>query len=279
MQLHSNHTAYVNVESMDNYKDEQDLDNYRKHLLIKSEPQRNFIRRLFNEKKINVFEACSGNSRLLYALAQAGLLNQGTGIELSLNRHIFAEKWKEALGHDHIVNVNDDVLDYRAPDSFFHLGLCITGAFGYFAPVDNGHPLKLLQKMNGLLVAGGKLILELYTHRATIELCRQNQGSIKMWKELEDGDPFRFILTDYTYAETDRILNCRETFVRRDGLIDDSKTEVLRIYDATEICGLLDKAGFGNISLFSDWNGAELMAGADVIIVVSEKIRKTRTDF
>lgn len=263
--------AYSNVEQMSNYKTREELNNYRSYLLEKSKIQSDFIKSYF-DKKIKVFEACSGNSRLLYRLYIDGILEEGVGVEISLSRVNFAQDWKQDFPDIKVLNICEDVIEYEPKRDYYDLAVCITGAFGYFYPINISYPEILLKKFNSLLRKDGYLLLELYQHVDTIKFCKMNDKSeFFSWKELPESDPFRFYLTKYTFYEMEKCLECKEIFIRRDGYIDDSKSEVLRIYSLDEIGKMIKENNFEIQDVFSDWDKKEYRPLSNSMIIMAKK--------
>ena len=268
----SNLRAYTNIEQMCNYKNAEELNNYRQHLLKKSGLQSEFIKSYFNNK-IKVFEACSGNSRLLYRLFMDSILEEGIGVEISSSRVVFAEEWKKQFPEAPVSNICSDIIKFEGKEDYFDLAVCITGALGYFYPIDKLYPDVLLSKLYKMLKKDGFLLLELYQHVNDIKFCMMNEvKELKRWLELPESDPFRFYLTKFLYHEIERCLECKEIFVRRDGYIDDSKNEVLKIYSIDEISNMLTVKGFKIENMYSEWDKEENSASSDKLIIMARKM-------
>ena len=129
--------SYEGVEHPDNFADRAAVDVYRQAALDKSRTQADFITRIFPAAR-TVLEACCGNGRLLIFLAQH--LDHGHGFDLSKSRVAFGNRW---IADQAIANVDiwcDDVLSPspRLSGLRAQLGICITGAFGYFEPLTRG---------------------------------------------------------------------------------------------------------------------------------------------
>jgi len=267
----SNLKAYDNIERMSNYKNAEELTKYRNYLLEKSKIQSDFIKGFFNEKA-KIFEACSGNSRLLYRLYIDDLLQEGKGVEISSSRVNFAEQWKKDFNQANIANICEDIIEYNIKEQYYNLVICITSAFGYFYPIDETYPSILLDKFKDMLQKDGYLLLELYQHPKVIEFCKMDDNKkMKRWIELPEDDPFRFYLTEYTYHESQNCLEGKEIFIRRDGYIDDSKREIIKIYPYEEIKGILEGKGFSIEGAYSDWDKKEYDINADKLIIIAKK--------
>lgn len=268
--------SYDKVESLSNFATADDLDKYKALQISKSTAQCSFIKKeCYNGKKIRFIEYCSGNSRLLYALNAVEILQSGIGIEISKTRHTFAESWRKQLGIQQatISNVNGDAIDCHVISPCADVALCVTGAFQYFAPRRDTYENIFLSMARRSLVPGGILILEIYNHPTEIAGCMMSTDyTYRSWIELPESDPFRYYLTHYMYLPAIKALDAKEIFVKRDGFIDDTKREVLRIYSASEIFDLLDNNGFKMTGYYSDWNKAKGDASADKSIIVAEAV-------
>ena len=268
----SNLKAYDNIEKNSNYKNPQELIRYRNHLLQKSQVQAEFIKG-YCDKKLKVFEACSGNSRLLYQLHMDLILEEGTGIEISRSRTDFAEEWKKEFPGVKVSNICQNLIECQVPDEYYDLAVCITGAFGYFYPIDTSYPDLLLNKFNKLLKSDGCLLLELYQHVNTIEFCKMNnKHEYNNWVELPESDPFRYYLSKYTFFVLERCLESKEIFIKRDGYIDDTKKEVLKVYSLREVNIMLEQNGFKLEGAYSEWDKKEYNDQSEKLIIMARKI-------
>lgn len=250
--MHVNLTAYDGYEDMSNYKTPEALEAYRSMLLKRTEKQRDFIKNLFGGSGINVFEACSGNSRLLYSLSLAGLLEMAIGVEISETRHNFAQLWKADLGIHNVHNECADVTYFaEPPNSWLDLVVCLSNAFLYFEPIHKKAPRWFLEVASKGLVHDGKLLLEIRDYHREIEFCKK-WGRFGNSIEFEDGDPFFKMEQMYSYDSKKKFLTVSNYFARRDGFTSDN-TEVFRIYTDEEIRQLLNKCGFKDIQIYPDW--------------------------
>ena len=270
----ANLRAYDNIEKMSNYNSPEELKKYREHLLKKSRAQADLISSYFTEKaKLKVFEACSGNSRMLYQLHLDGILEEGIGVEISNSRAKFAEEWKKEFNGINVTNICGDIIKYESKTDYYDLIICITGALGYFYPIDTNYPEILIKKFNEMLKYKGYLLLELYQHANGVNFCMMDEKKeFNTWVELPESDPFRYYLMKYTYHEDEGCLDSKEIFIRRDGYIDDSKNEVLKIYSLDEISQLLGNNGFKIKNIFSEWDKKKYNESDEKLIIMAEKI-------
>ena len=265
-----NTRSYDKVEAVSNFKTSEDVDKYCKLQVMKSVSQAAFIKEVcFKGKKLRVLEYCSGNSRLLYTLNAGEILSTGIGIEISKTRYEFAESWRKRLGLESIQNINGDAIDVRVVSPCVDVALCVTGAFQYMFPRSSMYDTIFMHAVRRSLVPGGHLILELYNHPTPVAACMMSDtGEYRSWYELPESDPFRYYLTHYNYIPATKTLDAKEIFVRRDGWIDDSKREVLRLYSPSEITDLLETSGFKTVGFFGGWDSRKADALSDKNVIV-----------
>jgi hypothetical protein len=263
---------HKNLHSYDNYElfTDNDLEsNYRESKLLSSEQHVNFIKKKFENKKINVVELGSGNSKTLFNLSLSNVLNHGYGFEISKSRHRFAQKWKEDLKIQNVENILDDFMNIKKHnvkniDLFFIVDI----AFQFCEPIKQGSDKKLLFEIYDILNIDGKLILEIDGCGKIINSTKINN---KIWEEFDDKDPWQFSLWDCKYNEDLSFLYWDKTFINRN---DNSKcysSVVLKIYKKNEITNLLKEIGFKNINLYSDWDLSEYKDDYGNYIIVCEK--------
>src|SRR2546423_1382739 len=89
--------GYEGYEQVANFSTHEDLENYRQLLSKKTERQLGFIARQLPQRRLRVIEFCSGNGRLLMALARENMLEYGLGVEIAQSRVDFARRWASDL--------------------------------------------------------------------------------------------------------------------------------------------------------------------------------------
>jgi SAM-dependent methyltransferase len=240
-------TGYEGFEHPENFPTAEALQDYRKLLLQKTEAQVAFIARHLGKRKLRVIEFCSGNGRLLVALALEGILDWGLGVEISQSRVAFAEQWGADLGLSGMIrHVAADALEF---DGFepgtFDLAVCITGAFAYFKPIRESAPIELLNNLRRAIIPRGHLLLELYPMpQERKQMFALNNGKLRTWQPLPPEDRFAYYLDDFEYWEDQRILRHGKIFIGRNGMIDAGRVEVLAYYTHAELLNLLSQNGF-----------------------------------
>jgi SAM-dependent methyltransferase len=251
-------TGYEGYERPEQFPTRAALLDYRRLLLEKTEPQVAFIGRRLGARQLRVIELGSGNGRLLVALALAGLLERGVGVEISRSRSAFARAWATDLGLTTIEFVTGDALAFTAFDAAsFDLAVCITGAFNYFYPISEQAPEQVLRTMRLALTPGGAALLELYQlPERRRRMFALNDGRLRLWQPLPAEDRFAYYLDDLQYWADRQVLKHEKTFIGRDGTIDSGRVEVLKYYAIDEISALLTRAGYATVSVHGDFTDA-----------------------
>ncbi|MDC0156184.1 class I SAM-dependent methyltransferase [Verrucomicrobia bacterium] len=263
-----NINAYKQVENAQNYKTTKELEEYRSKRINDVLPATEFIEKsICKGAPLRVLEYCSGSSCLLYSLEKRGLLEKGFGVEISENRFGFAERWKNDHGFVKVNNLNLNVEDLDFPEDSFDLIILVDSAFCYFFPENFDLPEKVVSQISKWLVKGGKCIFDMMTRVKDREMCNKH-GSHSYWLEFEAENPFRFGLYKQEIVDSDNsIMFTQNTYIRRDGFIDDSKKEFTRFYTLHEISKMLDRYEMNTVDCFSDFDGNTYEEGASERLV------------
>jgi SAM-dependent methyltransferase len=260
--------AYEGLEAT--FPDRATLNAYRARMLARSAEQAKLISGLLQHG--SVFEIGCGNGRLLIELARRGGLRLGVGIDTAHSRIEFARKWAQELLLDALNFEQADVLDYEPPDRTYDAIVCITGTFAYFEPLIGTAATALLRRWAGALRPGGLLVLELYPHPELVRLLAVASDRLRLWQELEAGDPWRFYLSELWLD--DGILVHEKTFIHRTtGEIDAGRRERLMLYTQQQITGLLADAGLTEIVCRDGWTDRPY-CGSETMVVTA----RTRCD-
>lgn len=264
--IHKNLSCYNNYEIFENDKLEHE---YRNSKLRSSNSHVNFVKNIFGDRKINVVELGSGNSKTLYNFSINNLLNYGFGFEISKTRYEFAEKWKKDLKIENVKNILDNFLnlknyEIKNIDLFFVVDL----AFQFCEPIEYGSEKNILFDIYNLLNENGKLILELDGCSKIINSSKINN---KIWEEFDSSDPWQFSLWDCNYNEKNGFLNWDKTFISRNENKKDFSSVTLKIYKQTEIEKLLNEVGFKKINFYQNWRFGKMEDDGTEFIIVAEK--------
>jgi SAM-dependent methyltransferase len=155
--------AYEGLEDAASFADRATLERYRAGLLDRTAPQAQFVAGYLGARA-RVLEVACGNGRLLIDLARRGTLAHGLGVDLARSRIAFARAWAADEQIDVLQFDVADALDPRHEPGGFSGALCVTGAFGYFEPLQSGAGARLTRVLLDALEPGGRLFLELYPH-------------------------------------------------------------------------------------------------------------------
>jgi SAM-dependent methyltransferase len=268
-------SGYEGFERLETFPSVRELEAYRSLLLEKTRLQVDFVRRKLGDHPFRVMEFGAGNGRFLIALALQGMLEEGVGLEIAHSRVAFAQRWVQDLSLPQVRPIQADVLEFTDyPNEHFDLALCITGAFNYFRPIDEGAPRTLLRRLHTALRPDGHLLLELYTMPARrARMLALNDGRLRLWNPLPPEDRFAYYLDDFQYWAESRILRHEKIFIGRDGTVDAGRVEVLAYYSPAEMKDeLLTPAGFEDIRFFGDFQGAPACAeDSGILIVLARK--------
>ncbi len=254
--------AYQNVESLNNYRNADELAKYRMQRLNDVQKNSNYIKRyVYRERPLRVLEYCSGSSCLLYSLESQGILEKGVGIEISPSRHMFAERWKEDHHFQKVENLNINVQDSDFEDNSFDLILMVDSAFNYFYPEDPSLPSKILRNSWQYLSKGGFLLFNMMTRVRERERFKK-EGVYRYWIEMPEDNPFRFGLYQQEMLSWEEsLILTQNIYIHKNGTIDDSKKEVTKFYSLNNLKDLLISNGFGEFKKSENFDDAEYLEG------------------
>jgi ubiquinone/menaquinone biosynthesis C-methylase UbiE len=272
----SNLNSYDNVESLSNFKNDLEIQQYREHKLRETINTVNFLRKIFShdilEHGIKVLELGSGNSKLLYQLALQKLLNQGYGIEVSKSRFEFAEKWKKDLQINNIKNINADILaidleQFTGVDLF----ICVDNALQFLEPIKKNSVLELFFKISKILHKEGYVVLELWSMHNILKNIYAHNGIYKTWQEFGDFDPFAYMIESIELDDENYVV-WNKRFLHRHDLIKSSDMQnILKPYSPKEISRLLVTAGFSDVRIYKNFEFEPHEYNHDEYVVVAKK--------
>ncbi len=263
-----NRHAYVGIEQVSGYADRESLLEYRRGRLVKYAPVVDFLVAR-SAAPISVVEIGSGSSALLYALAQAGRLHQGLGIELSPSRHEFAELWKQDDGVANVTNLNASFDECAMAAATWDWLVVVDNTFTYLAPEDAGYPAQLLRQAFAALKDDGRVLLDF------INYARRVPGTdYRQWARYPDTDPYSFGL--YSNKIEAGVNHCESIFIKRDGS-EWHKREQSQVYPLAELAALLGSCGFVVQEVFAMFDGeAYVESESDRLLVVAGKRALTK---
>ena len=259
--------AYDGLEAA--FADADALERYRVSMLERTTAQADFLApRLAGG---DALEIGSGNGRLLIELARRGAIRTGLGIDVARSRIEFARAWAADLGLSAVRFDVADALTHDLGRARFDAALCITGAFGYFEPLQEGAGAALAHRFAAALRPGGLLCLELYPHPEYVRLLEHASAELQLWRELPPDDPWRFYLSRLLLNRATGVLTHEKTFVHRHtGEVDSGRVERLRLYSPEEIRTVVEAAGFEDVVLYDDWSERPY-AGGEIQVLTAAR--------
>jgi SAM-dependent methyltransferase len=263
--------AYEGVESLDRFASTAELHDYRRGLIEKTELELGFIRREVGERKLRVLELGTGGGRLLIALALAGMLWSGMGVDLARSRVTSARRWAADLGLDNVEFVVGDVLE---PETWlageFDLIVGISNLLGYLRPVRHDALSEVLRRCYRSLAPGGCLLLEFYqlTERRR-QILALSDNRLRTWMPLPAWDRFAYYLSDFDYDPASGVLHHEKTFIGRDGSIDTGRVEELSFHTRDEVLEWLGPEGRVRHRAFRSYAGVPYSDDATQVILIA----------
>lgn len=147
--------------------------------------------------------------------------------------------------------------DMREPirGARFDVALSLFTSFGYFA--DEADDRKVLRSVAGMLVPGGRLLIEVLNGQREREQFEPRQwfsvGKTAVMEERHLDSAGRRLVVQRTVSTP----NARETDVH-----------AIRIYSGEEVDAALRDAGFAQVQLCGDWNGEPLTPESHRVLAV-----------
>jgi len=249
MNRHTNLLAYNDHEIFTSYDKAR---HYKAEKLASTKKNIAFIKEHFN-KPISVLEIGSGNSKFLYSLHFASMLEKGYGVEISKSRFDFANQWKAEMEICNVTNFNENAITFdlsKIPK--VDLIYCVDLALQFFEPVEGKSDIKLLQRYYNHLNPGGKIILELDCHHRLIKNMKDGEFNTT-WQEFDEPDPWRYLLWGCRYNKTNKHMRIEKTFIRRDSVEISKSDVILKNYERSDIVDMLKQCKFKNIEVRENW--------------------------
>jgi SAM-dependent methyltransferase len=246
----TNFEAYEDVESFDNYQTEEALRAYRRERLQRHEPYVALLARLGAAPDgLDVVDVGAGSSAFLYALAAAGLLRRGVGVELSASRHAFAERWRLDEEHTRIENVQANFVDLTLPAGSFDRFTAIDDTYLYLRPEDNRYPGLLLEAALSALRPGGILLLDF---RNDLALAREIPREGREFDvDLPPTNAFATAHYRQVPSEDRRQLLNESVYVSRSGE-ERRKVEITEVCNVDALAETARDVGFASVRAYGD---------------------------
>jgi ubiquinone/menaquinone biosynthesis C-methylase UbiE len=199
----------------------------------------------------DVLDAPCGFGRHSIPLARAGYRVVGADRSAALldeaRRRSGGERWPKF--------VQADYRDLPQPDESFDLALNLFSSLGYLGDEQDTRALVELRRV---LRPDGRLVIETM-HRDLLV----SRWSEQDWRLLGEG---RLLLEQRTFDPASGVAQMTQTLVPSNGARE-SRTTSLRIYSATELLAMLDRAGFTDAKCHGDLDGGPFDVGTRLVIV------------
>jgi SAM-dependent methyltransferase len=150
--------------------------------------------------------------------------------------------------------------DYRElpfPDDGFDAALNLFSSLGYLGDEED---TRALTEIRRVLRPGGRLVIETNHRDALVERWRDTD-----WHLVGEG---RLLLDQRTFDPAAGIAQSTQTLIESNGQRE-SRTWSLRVYTATELVGMLNRAGFESARCYGDLEGGPFGTGTRLVIVAT----------
>lgn len=148
--------------------------------------------------------------------------------------------------------------DYRRlpfADESFDAALNLFSSIGYLGDEED---TKALAEIGRVLRPGGRLVIE--TMHRDLLVARWSEQD---WRALGEG---RLLLEQRTFDQAAGIVQSSQTVILSNGERD-SRTWSIRVYTATELVAMLERAGFAEAKCYGDLDGGPLTPSTRLVIV------------
>jgi ubiquinone/menaquinone biosynthesis C-methylase UbiE len=199
----------------------------------------------------DVLDAPCGFGRHSIPLARAGYRVTGADRSQALlddaRRRTQGERWPKW--------VHADYRDLPMGDESFDLVVNLFSSLGYLGDEED---VRALAEFRRVLRPDGRLVIETM-HRDRLVRVFAEQD----WKLLGEG---RLLLEQRTFDPAAGVVQMTQTVVPTDGTRE-SRTMSLRVYTATELCAMLERAGFTETRCYGDFDGTPFGTETRLVIV------------
>jgi SAM-dependent methyltransferase len=199
----------------------------------------------------DVLDAPCGFGRHSIPLARAGF--RVTGADRS--RALLEDARRRAAGERWPKWAQADYRDLPMPDESFDLVINMFTSLGYLG---DDQDTRALAELRRVLRPDGRLVIE------TMHRDRLVRGFTEQdWKLLGEG---RLLLEQRTFDPASGLVQMTQTYIPSNGARE-SRTMSLRVYTATELLAMLDRAGFGEARCLGGLDGEPFGTDTRLVIV------------
>lgn len=206
----------------------------------------------------SVLDCPCGYGRHSIALAKRGFHVLGSDI----NHEMLAVAHQNADGTGNLSFACENMLHLEYQESW-NAVINMFLAFGFFEEESDNN--QVLQNFHNALIPGGRFLLH-----TDVNVPRIVKGTYKLneQRHLRSGRTLEII---ESYDPERKRLNGEWILIDSDGNRDGLPPYSCRIYTAPEITELCKATGFEKVEIFGGWNGEELSADSEEMIVVAHK--------
>jgi len=192
-----------------------------------------------------------GFGRHVIPLARAGY--RAVGVDRS---KALLDEARRRMGHERWPKlVAADYRELPFPDESFDAALNLFSSLGYLGDEEDTNVLREIRRV---LRPDGRLVVEIM-HRDRLVRHYRDQD----WRLLGEG---RLLLEQRTFDAAEGVAQTTQTLIDKSGERD-SRSFSVRVYSATELLGMLERAGFGEAKPYGDFEGNPFTPDTRLLIV------------
>jgi ubiquinone/menaquinone biosynthesis C-methylase UbiE len=192
-----------------------------------------------------------GFGRHVIPLARAGY--RAVGVDRS---QALLDEARRRMGHERWPKlVAADYRELPFADESFDAALNLFSSLGYLGDDEDTNVLRGIRRV---LRPGGRLVVELM-HRDRLVRNYRDQD----WRLLGEG---RLLLEQRTFDAASGVAQTTQTLIDSNGERD-SRSFSVRVYSATELLNMLDRAGFSEAKSFGDFDGNPFTPDTRLVIL------------
>jgi ubiquinone/menaquinone biosynthesis C-methylase UbiE len=199
----------------------------------------------------DLVDVACGFGRHAVPLARAGYRVVGVDRSQALldeaRRRAGGERWPKL--------VRADYRELPLPDESFDAALNLFSSLGYLGDEDD---TKVLGEIRRVLRPGGRLVIEIMQRDALVLRFRDTG-----WHMVGEG---RLLLEQRTFDPVAGVAQETQTLIEPSGERE-SRTFSLRVYTATELLAMLDRAGFEESRCYGDLSGGRFASDSRLVIL------------
>jgi SAM-dependent methyltransferase len=150
--------------------------------------------------------------------------------------------------------------DYRrlpCGDGSFDAAVCLFSSLGYLGDAEDTN---VLAEIGRVLRPGGRLVIEIFHRDLLVARFREQD-----WSLLGEG---RLLLEQRTFDPVAGVVQATQTLVESGGQRE-SRTYSVRVYTATELLAMLERAGFAETRCLGDLDGAPFTPTSRLVVVAT----------